>query len=329
MSELAFNLNGDPFEVPPNAVGWRVRKMKNKGAPEVAYGRNGQPLVLPLEADVDDLRAEVGTPGRYRLDPIDDTNKPIANAPAGYVYVHDIAPAAPSAAGAIVTPLAPLPSPSENVVVEAMRMNAEIARAVVDRFPQMLEAAATLLRAADGAGLPAREPRGDADDELDGDDEDDDAQHGPKPAFDLNALVAQIIPMIVMGIGNGKMPQLAEVLDWRKAAPAAKPKAPKQSKAARPDGPGDASTPTVQQHDVPENATDVLPPIDPQTMAHFIAVQSALTPEEGAIARDVAKELGAAELRAWFDELSKLSVPEAVAKVRKLISGFGKEGGAS
>ena len=90
MSDLAFNLNGDPFDVPPDAVGWRVRKMKLKGAPEVAYGRNGQPLVLPLEADVDDLRAEVNAPGRYRLDPIDDTNKPIENASAGYVFVHDL-----------------------------------------------------------------------------------------------------------------------------------------------------------------------------------------------------------------------------------------------
>ena len=41
-------------------------------------------LVLPLEADVDDLRAEVGSPGRYRVDPVDETNKPIANTPAGY-----------------------------------------------------------------------------------------------------------------------------------------------------------------------------------------------------------------------------------------------------
>ena len=80
---------------------------------------------------------------------------------------------------------------------------------------------------------------------------------------------------------------------------------------------------------VPENATDVLPPIDPQTMAHFVAVQSALTPEEAAVAREVAKELSATELRAWFDDLSALSVPDAVAKVQKLISGFGKDGGAS
>lgn len=312
MSELAFNLNGDPFEVPPNAVGWRVRKMKTKGAPEVAYGRNGQPLVLPLEADIDDLRSEVGTTGRYRLDPVDDSGKPIANAQAGYVYVHDVAPAA-SVTTANTTTLAPLASPSDNVVVEAMRMNAEIARAVVDRFPQMMEAAATLLRAADGAGIPARDPRG-ADDEIEGDGNDGAIT---KPSFDLNALVAQIIPMIVMGLGNGKMPPLAEVLDWRKATPTAKPKALSPTKH-RPEGPGDAPLASV---DLPDNATDVLPPIDPQTMAHFIAIQSALKPDEAAMARDVASNLPAAELHAWFDELKKLSVPQAVQKIRVLIAG--------
>jgi hypothetical protein len=39
MSELAFNLNGDPSDVPTNAVGWRAQD-KN-AAPEVAYGRMG------------------------------------------------------------------------------------------------------------------------------------------------------------------------------------------------------------------------------------------------------------------------------------------------
>jgi len=305
MSELAFNLNGDPFEVPHNAVGWRVRKMKNKGAPEVAYGRNGQPLVLPLEADIDDLRAEVGTVGRYRLDPIDDTNKPIANAPAGYVFVHDTAHATAShTTAAAALPLAPLPSPSENVVVEAMRMNAEIARAVVDRFPQMLEAAATLLRAADGAGLPSREPRGDADDETE---EGEEAHPTAKPAFDINAIVAQVIPILMTGLGKGKvkLPPLAEVMDWRKAAPS-KPAKPSESAHVA------AAAPTQ---------ADELPPIDPETMAHFIAVQSALKPEEAALAREVASGLGAAELRAWFDELSKLSVPQAVQKIRVLIAG--------
>jgi hypothetical protein len=31
MSELAFNLNGEPFEVPDAAVAWRVRRLKRGG----------------------------------------------------------------------------------------------------------------------------------------------------------------------------------------------------------------------------------------------------------------------------------------------------------
>ncbi len=38
MAELAFNHNGDPFEVPAEAVAWRVRRIKGRGAPEVVYG---------------------------------------------------------------------------------------------------------------------------------------------------------------------------------------------------------------------------------------------------------------------------------------------------
>ena len=42
------------------------------------------------------------------------------------------------------------------------------------------------------------------------------------------------------------------------------------------------------------------------------------TPEEAALARQVAAELSPAELRAWFDELQQCSVPDAVAKIRAL-----------
>src|SRR5262245_17721738 len=150
MSELAFNVNGEPFEVPAAATGWRVRRLKQKGAPEVVYGRDGVPLVLPVDAELDDLRREVGAPGRYRMDPVDVGNRPIPAAPAGYVFIHptDQETSEPSAS---------LVAQTDNVAIEAMRMNAEIARSVIDRFPLMMEAAANLLRAADGAGLPARQ----------------------------------------------------------------------------------------------------------------------------------------------------------------------------
>jgi hypothetical protein len=118
--------------------------------------------------------------------------------------------------------------------------------------------------------------------------------------------------MLVMGLGNGKlkMPQLNEVLDWRKAKPA------KQQKLAP-----SSDAPTVPDAAKPATATDALPPIDPQTMQHFIAIQSALQPEEAAMAREVASTLSPAELRAWFDELSKLTVPQAVQKIRVLVAG--------
>lgn len=313
MSELAFNMNGEPFDVPANATGWRVRRMKHKGAPEVVYGREGLPLILPIEADIDDLRREVGTTGRYRLDPVEG-HRPIPNASSGYVFVHDEQPATVAATNS-------LPPPSDNIVIEAMRMNSEIARSVVDRFPQMLEAAATLLRAADGAGLPSRESR--VNDE-DGDDQED-REEGDAPAgFDLNALVAQVVPMLIAGLASGKvkMPGLASMFDWRKAAPAsaaAKPvrqKSLHQTSDAVPEPINEDAHKSTQKHD-----DSALPSIDPETMAHFIAVQSALKPEEAELARSVAADLSPAQLRSWFDELKKLSVPQAVQKIRVLIAG--------
>lgn len=297
MSELAFNINGEAFEVPANASGWRVRRMRAKGSPEVVYAREGHPLVLPIGAELDDLRGEVDTTGRYRLDLVDQNNKPIEGAPSGYVQVNfGIDAAASEPTGATTVSLG---KATDNVVIEAMRMNAEIARSVVDRFPQMIEAAATLLRAADGAGLPSRPGMATEQDE-------DDAEPTAAPAgFDLNALVAQIVPLIVMSLGKGKLkvPDLGSVLDWRKASP--------QKQITE-----DASTTT------PVEAKSVeMPPLDPATMAHFIGVQSALKPEEAALAREVAGTLAPAALRGWFDELSKLSVPQAVQKIRVLIAG--------
>src|SRR4051794_8643481 len=90
MSDLAFNINGEPFELPATMAAWRVRKLKPKGAPEVVYGRDGLPLFLPLDAQVDDLRREARVDGRYRLDPVDDGNRPVPNAQSAYVCVHPI-----------------------------------------------------------------------------------------------------------------------------------------------------------------------------------------------------------------------------------------------
>ena len=54
---------------------------------------------------------------------------------------------------------------------------------------------------------------------------------------------------------------------------------------------------------------------------------SALDPQEVAYVQAIAKEFSPAELHGWFDELSKLSVPDAVTRIRGLLAG--KNGGAS
>jgi hypothetical protein len=299
MSELAFNANGESFEIPATVTGWRVRRMKPRGAPELVYGQDGRPLTVGIEADIDEVRDAVGTAGKYRLDPINDDGKCVENVPAAYVHV-----VKPERA---LVPAASAAPASDDTVREAMRLNTELAKSVIDRFPEMMHAAAELLRAADGAGLPARTPR-----EIDSDDSDDE-EIAPtataSPSFELlNTLVAQIVPLLINGMAGKKMPQLAAILDWRKAQPKADPQAQ------------DAAPASAQ--------STALPPLDPKMMGHFIAIQSALAPGEAAFARQLAAELSPAEMRAWFDELAALSVPDAVTKIRPLLSSM-KAGGAS
>lgn len=302
MSELAFSASGENFEVPANVTGWRVRRMKPRGAPELVYGRDGRPLTVPIECDMDELRNAVTTYGRYRLDPIDDNGKVIDGVPAAYIQVVKPELVADE-------PAAPAPIPeTESVLREALRMNTELAKAVVDRFPEMMHAAAELLRAADGAGLPGRLPRVT-------DEEGEESETGEAPAFDINAIVGQLVPVLMTAVANGnvKLPSLAALFDWRKATPATEA-TPKKRKAKA------SATPT-------EDAPASEPPIDPSVMAHFVAIQATLSPEEAALAREVAGQLNPTELRAWIDELSKLSVPDAAAKIRKVVSGA-KEGAA-
>lgn len=317
MSELAFSASGENFEVPASVTGWRVRRMKPRGAPELVYGRDGRPLTVPIECDMEELRNAVTTYGRYRLDPIDDNGKVIDGVSAAYIQV-----VKPEVVSDEPHALAPIPE-TESVLREALRMNTDLAKAVVDRFPEMMHAAAELLRAADGAGLPARLPR--LTDGADDDEGEDSKGAEETPAtFDINAIVGQLVPVLMQAIANGnlKVPGLAALFDWRKAAPAAEDTVPKKRKPK-------ASVATVESERAPAraDASTELPPIDPAMMGHFIAIQSSLSPDEAALAREVAGQLSPAELRAWFDELSKLSVPDAAAKIRKVVGGA-KEGAA-
>ncbi|MGH2926658.1 MAG: hypothetical protein ACRDL8_00455, partial [Solirubrobacteraceae bacterium] len=125
------------------AHGWRVRRMKQRGAPEVVYGREGVPLTIPIESDLEDLRRNVDAPGRYRLDAADERGRALPDVPAAYVHIATIVDSATAATEQLPAP-ACAPGP-DCAVTEAMRLNTELARSVIDRFPEMMHAAAELL----------------------------------------------------------------------------------------------------------------------------------------------------------------------------------------
>lgn len=302
MNELAYDANGEPItNIPATATRWRARKLNQRGAPSLVY-KDGRPATLPIDGTMEDLRELVDTDGKVRLDAIDDDGKSVDSVPPAYVYV--------SRPERGESAFAPVAAPSDDTLREAMRMNTELARAVIEKFPQVMTATAEILRAADGAGLSRREPRDERDD--DEDDDDTSAPAASSSGFDfLNAIVAQIVPMVLSSIAGGNgLPKLDAVLDWRKATPTARKDAP----AAMLDVASEADT-------SPDASATELPPIGPDTMAHFLAIQAALKPNEAKLARQLAAELTAAEMRAWLAELSGMSVPDAVAKIRSLVAG--------
>lgn len=75
---LAWDKDGEPIELPPEAVGWRVRRFKlgaGGGIPEVVYA-DGIPLIIALDATVEDLIDRAGgKPGRYRLEAVDENGR--------------------------------------------------------------------------------------------------------------------------------------------------------------------------------------------------------------------------------------------------------------
>jgi hypothetical protein len=75
---LANDIEGNPLDLPPEAVAWRVRRRSGKqGRPQCVYdNETGAQLELTLDATLDDLRPY--GPGVYRLDAIDKDGKVIA-----------------------------------------------------------------------------------------------------------------------------------------------------------------------------------------------------------------------------------------------------------
>lgn len=292
MSELAFDMNGDPIVLPAIAQYWRVRRFRSpgsRGAPEVVQGKDGAALILPIDIGFIEFREQVeDVPGRYRLDPIDEKRKIISNAPAAYLTIAETPPRNGSGA------LEPLSDGADTVLrelaranVEMARVNADVSRNIADRFAGIMQAAAEVIRAADGAGIVARQPLElPIDVEMpDDEEEDDNDEEQPEPTF--ASLAAQILPMIQMWL------QVKQAKESATAPPAA-----------------EAPSPTPP----PRNAMPT-----PAQMAHLLEVQKHLTPQEAAVARATAAKLSPQDQAELLAELETMTVQQAAAFVRSML----------
>ena len=343
MSELAYNADGVQFTPPLTTAAWRVRRCKKKGAPEIIYGGDGVPLSISVDAGIEDLRTEVSEPGRYRLDPVDEEQRPIADATPAYVVLkpetaplrNDGAPLARDRFDAL-----------ESVLTEVMRSNIEANRAslalgqtIVDRFAGVMESASVLVRAVGAVpATPAPVVVAEAAPLMDAVESDLEDLAAAPQGLDLNALVAQVVTSLVTAVCNGqmKLPALGSLLDWRRAAPtAAAPIAqePATANASPSASPGAASSSTAStaarnpaapsggSSETPTVAvsTLALAALSPAAMGQLMAVQQALAPEERALALAVIRELPPSELQVWAQELAKLPLDGAVAKIREVL----------
>ena len=276
MSELAVNQYGETFLVTVDATHWMVRRMADvaRGGPQATFDAEGRPIVIPIETTLAQfhqiLRDHGCAPGKYRLDPVDRTGRPVKGTPAYLPFppgrksapvarVDEPAecerprngnmPSMPvgvptagwSTGGAFPLPVPTTFSGAEYLLGEALRGQQAMAALQMQAIVQlsstmsgaaanMINAAAELLRAADGASLPKRRPMAEReapsrvpqvivqqvappmayDDEPDGDD--DDLEPVPaKPAAwtdKLGDVFTELAPMAKMMIQS----KLADVV---------------------------------------------------------------------------------------------------------------------
>lgn len=150
---LAWSQSGDPIELPPTAVLWRVRRLNGGprgGAPELVYGEDGLPLTVEIDVTPLDFAAAVDQrAGKYRLDALDATKKPIPDVASAYVIVQGKT----SPAEALATP-PPDMARAFDVIERLARTLAEALERQTSHLASLVEVSARA--AAETARLPRR-----------------------------------------------------------------------------------------------------------------------------------------------------------------------------
>jgi hypothetical protein len=339
MSDLAFNINGEPIDLPSTTAAMRVKKIKPKGAPEVVYGRDGLPLFLPPDGDVEDLRREARDIGKFRLDPVDEHNRPIAGAQSAYVCVHPIerAPEPPPAPTLAAGGQAEITAALVAALLESQKQHTELARMYVSQFPVVANAMAGVVRSASDAGLTARVPlvvpaqapasrpdeAAEHDDEAQDESSDESDDDETSDQADGEPLVVEVAPQpvhswarVAQTLADQVSPHLGPLLSGLPglAAMLGAKRAQTASDATR--GPDHADPAPAEAEPRAPGAPGA--GFDAGMLVRLNAIKAQLTPVERQFAQTLLDEIPAEELPIWFDRLHAMSVDDAVAYVRKM-----------
>jgi hypothetical protein len=342
MSELAFDEDGQRFQVPATVTRWRVRRFNQPGRPggaQVVYGEDGLPLFLDVDATPEEFREAVGgKPGRYRLDGLDAQGRIVEGVPPAYLMIGG-APSADAVRGPVGEGLgerghyAPPPASSslEYAVVELARANRDALTTMTDRFSSVCDAMATVVRAVDGAGLPRRAPLGpllvdqvEDDEDDDGDDGDDGERNAapPAPPATFATLFGQVMQMVqAFAQLNGKGPAqlgavVGQVVETAKVVEAvATTNAAEAPDAAAP-GAGDEPIDELDEPSVPTPITRA-----PQPVGKARAPRSAAAPAPASAATS-APTMGApaADPAVQFQQIMAALTPEEQGQVQMVIT---------
>ncbi len=331
MSELAFDKEGEPIELHEDCEVLRVRRFRNpgmRGTCETVREDDGAPLYVSVDCSFLEFKRLVGgEAGFYRLDQCDVRRQPVPDAAPAYVSITE---GQRNSAGSSSA------DSRDDVIRELARANADMCRTIAGQASDMMRAAAELMRAADGAGIPRRAPlppleRDNDEDEDDDRDEDDVAEEQPN----VWGLIEQMMPSIQMWLASmaakrsstpppAATPPPAPVpVPAPAAAPSATPAA--ESVAAGPSSPTSSTTTVAPPPGPPADSAGPAPEqprnamVTPEQLTHLLSIRAQLAPREAAIAEAVVTKM-TPEMRAqWLTELSALSVEQAVEVVRSMI----------
>jgi hypothetical protein len=160
-AELAWSAQGDPVDVPTNAVGWRVRKCHPRGGALERVNTHDQsgPLVVSVECSYQGFGEAVGqVAGKYRLDAVDERGAIVGTTPA---YVTVGGASATSSLGNSDETLGAALAKTLESVERLAKTNADamqqITKDMSAQLSTMVTAAAKLIEAADNAGITTRE----------------------------------------------------------------------------------------------------------------------------------------------------------------------------